>query len=92
MQITTIGVTYTRKVNLGDYEAAEATINYFAKLDAENPEELDDETAIQCLIEKAQASVKLALKPVCEASKYWQDKAVITRKFMGQVVTEEVEF
>lgn len=92
MHITTITVSYTRKVNLGDYESAEATIGYFAKLDAENPEELDDDTAVQCLISKAQANVKAALKPVCEASQCWQDKAVITRQFMGKTITEEIEF
>ena len=89
MKITTISVSYSRKVNLGDYESAEASIGYFAKLDADDPDELEDEVAVEILIQKARNNVKSALKPVCQASQYWQDKATVTKRFMGRVVTEE---
>jgi hypothetical protein len=94
MNITTISVTYTRKVNLGDYESAEASVGYFAKLDNDDPDELEDEVAMEVLIQKARNNVKAALEPVCKSSQYWLDKATVTKRFMNRVVetTEEDEF
>ena len=41
MQPTTVGVTYTRKFNLGNFESLELGINLYAKVDPDEDVECD---------------------------------------------------
>lgn len=66
MQITTVGVEYWRKFNLGNYESLELSVNLYSKLD---PDE-DAEGVAQLLWQQAKASVKEQALPVLKAVNY----------------------
>ena len=66
MQPTTVGVTYTRKFNLGNYESLELSINLYAKAD---PDE-DLEAVAELLWQQAKASVKAQADPVLKGVNY----------------------
>ena len=66
MQPTTVGVTYTRKFNIGNYESLELSINLYAKVD---PDE-DSEAVAELLWQQAKASVKAQAKPVLNGINY----------------------
>ena len=66
MQPTTVGVTYTRKFNIGNYESLELSINLYAKVDpAEN-----SEAVAELLWQQAKASVKAQANPVLKGVNY----------------------
>ncbi len=66
MQPTSVGVTYTRKFNLGRYESLELGINLYAKVD---PDE-DLEAVAELLWQQAKASVKAQADPVLKGVNY----------------------
>lgn len=66
MQITTVGIEYRRKFNLGNYESLELGINLYAKVD---PDE-EAEAVAECLYQQAKATVKAQAAPVLKAVNY----------------------
>ena len=66
MQITTVGITYTRKFNLGNYESLELGINLYAKVD---PDE-DADAVAEFLWQQAKASVNAQVNPVLKGINY----------------------
>ncbi len=66
MQITTVGVEYRRKFNIGNYESLELGINLYAKVD---PDE-EAEAVAELLWQQAKASVKEQAAPVLKAINY----------------------
>ena len=66
MQHTSVGVTYTRKFNLGNFESLELGINLYAKVD---PDE-DMEMVAELLWQQAKASVKAQANPVLKGVNY----------------------
>lgn len=66
MQPTTVGVTYTRKFNIGNYESLELSINLYAKVD---PDE-DSEAVTELLWQQAKASIKAQASPVLKGVSY----------------------
>ena len=66
MQPTSVGVTYTRKFNLGNFESLELGINLYAKVD---PDE-DLEAVAELLWQQAKASVKAQANPVLKGVNY----------------------
>ncbi len=66
MQPTSVGITYTRKFNLGRYESLELGINLYAKAD---PDE-DLEAVAELLWQQAKASVKAQADPVLKGVNY----------------------
>ena len=66
MQPTSVGVTYTRKFNLGNFESLELGINLYAKVD---PDE-DMEMVAELLWQQAKASVKAQANPVLKGVNY----------------------
>ena len=66
MQPTSVGVTYTRKFNLGNFESLELGINLYAKVD---PDE-DSESVAELLWQQAKASVKAQANPVLKGVNY----------------------
>lgn len=66
MQITTVGIEYRRKFNLGNYESLELGINLYAKVDLD--EEAD--AVADYLYQQAKATVKEQAAPVLKAVKY----------------------
>lgn len=85
MDITTIAVKYSRKINLGDYESAEAEAFYSAKID-------EDESVFECtevLRELAKKAVKDSLIDVIKSSEHQLQKAQVTRRMMGKVIATD---
>lgn len=85
MEITTIGIKYSRKINLGDYESAEAEAFYSAKIE-------EDESVTECaqvLRELAKQTVKDTLIDVIKSSEHQMQKAQVTRRMMGKVIENE---
>ena len=66
MQPTSVGVTYTRKFNLGNFESLELGINLYANVD---PDE-DSEAVAELLWQQAKASVKAQANPVLKGVNY----------------------
>ena len=66
MQPTSVGVTYTRKFNLGTFESLELGINLYAKVDADE----DSEAVVELLWQQAKASVKAQANPVLKGVNY----------------------
>lgn len=66
MQVTTVGIEYKRKFNLGNYESLELGITLYSKVD---PDE-DSEAVAQLLWEQAKASVKEQAAPVLKSVNY----------------------
>ena len=66
MQPTSVGITYTRKFNLGNFESLELGINLYAKVD---PDE-DSEAVAELLWQQAKASVKAQANPVLKGVNY----------------------
>ena len=66
MQPTSVGVTYTRKFNLGNFESLELGINLYAKVDADE----DSEAVAELLWQQAKASVKAQANPVLKGVNY----------------------
>ena len=66
MQPTTVGITYTRKFNLGHYESLELGVNLYAKVD---PDEEADAVA-ELLLKQAEAVVKAQAAPVLKGVNY----------------------
>lgn len=66
MQVTTVGIEYKRKFNLGNYESLELSINLYSKV---NPDE-DAEGVSQLLWEQGKASVKEQAAPILRSIKY----------------------
>ncbi len=66
MQITTVGIEYRRKFNLGDYENLELGINLYAKVDVDE----EAEAVAECLFQQAKAIVKAQAAPVLKAVNY----------------------
>ena len=85
MKIKCTSVSYARKFNLGDFESVEVSVFYHAEVDDDE----EGEDVNLHLVEIAKHSVKLAVKPILEASQHQVDKAQITRKFMGKKVKED---
>jgi HD superfamily phosphohydrolase YqeK len=80
MDITTISIKYSRKINLGDYESAEAEAFYSAKVD-------DDESVVKCtavLRDLAKQAVKDTLMDVVKSNEHQLQKAQVTRQLMGK--------
>ena len=85
MQPTTVGVTYIRKFNLGNYESLELAINLYAKVD---PDE-DAESVAELLWQQAKASVKAQANPVLKGVNY---QAQVKHKESWATVSEEEGF
>ena len=85
MQPTSVGVTYTRKFNLGNFESLELGINLYAKVD---PDE-DVETVAELLWQQAKASVKAQANPVLKGVNY---QAQVKHKESWATVSEEDGF
>lgn len=66
MQHTTVGITYTQKFNLGNYESLELGINLYAKVDADE----DADAVTDFLWQQAKASVKAQAAPVLKGVNY----------------------
>ncbi len=66
MQHTTVGITYTQKFNLGNYESLELGINLYAKVDADE----DSEAVAELLWQQAKASVKAQANSVLKGVNY----------------------
>ncbi len=66
MHITTVGVEYRRKFNLGNYESLELGINLYAKVDADE----EAEAVAELLWQQAKATVKAQAAPVLKAINY----------------------
>lgn len=66
MKITTITVTYGRKINLGNYNNANLEVTLGAELDED---ETDEAGAMAVLWEMAKAEVKAQVAHLIEASK-----------------------
>ena len=54
MQHTTVGITYTQKFNLGNYESLELGINLYAKVDADE----EASAVTEFLLKQAESIVK----------------------------------
>jgi hypothetical protein len=85
MQPTSVGITYTRKFNLGRYESLELGINLYAKVD---PDE-DLEAVAELLWQQAKASVKAQAVPVLNGVNY---QAQVKHKESWATVSEEDDF
>ncbi len=66
MQITTVGVEYRRKFNLGNYESLELGINLYAKVDLDE----DADAVAEYLWKQAKTSVKNQASPVLKGINY----------------------
>lgn len=66
MQITTVGVEYRRKFNLGNFESLDLGISLYAKVD---PDE-DPDAVAEFLWLQAKASVKAQATPVLKKINY----------------------
>ena len=66
MQHTTVGITYTQKFNLGNYESLEIGINLYAKVDTDE----DVEAVTALLLKQAEAIVKAQAAPVLKGVNY----------------------
>ena len=82
MQPTSVGITYTRKFNLGNFESLELGINLYAKVD---PDE-DREAVAELLWQQAKASVKAQAVPVLNGVNY---QAQVKHKESWAAVSEE---
>ena len=82
MQPTTVGVMYTRKFNLGNFESLELSINLYAKVD---PDE-DSEAVAELLWQQAKASVKAQANPVLKGVNY---QAQVKHKESWAAVSDE---
>jgi hypothetical protein len=82
MQPTSVGITYTRKFNLGRYESLELGINLYAKVD---PDE-DLEAVAELLWQQAKASVKAQAVPVLNGVNY---QAQVKHKESWATVSDE---
>ena len=82
MQPTSVGITYTRKFNLGRYESLELGINLYAKVD---PDE-DLEAVAELLWQQAKASVKAQAVPVLNGVNY---QAQVKHKESWATVSED---
>ena len=63
MQHTSVGITYTQKFNLGNYESLELGISLYAKVDTDE----DAEAVTELLLKQAEAIVKTQAAPVLKA-------------------------
>lgn len=66
MQVTTVGVEYRRKFNLGNYESLELSITLYSKVD---PDE-NAEAVAPLLWQQGKASVKEQALPILESVNY----------------------
>lgn len=60
MKLKSIGVEYSRKLNLGDFNSAHVSIKLFADLD----EDESEDQVVRALWEMAKANVKAQLAPL----------------------------
>ncbi len=82
MQITTVGVEYRRKYNLGNYESLELSISLYAKVDADE----DADAVAEFLWHQSKASVKAQAAPALGKVNY---QAQVQHKVSGLTVEEE---
>jgi len=66
MQPTSVGITYTQKFNLGNYNSLELGINLYAKVDADE----NSEAVAELLLKQAEAIVKAQVDPVLKGVNY----------------------
>ena len=85
MQPTSVGVTYTRKFNLGNFESLELGINLYAKVDAEE----EAESVAELLLKQAESIVKAQAAPVLKGVNY---QAQVKHKESWATVSEEEGF
>lgn len=84
MQHTTVGITYTQKFNLGNYESLELGINLYAKVDLDE----DAEAVTELLLKQAEAIIKAQAGPVLKGVNY---QAMVKHKESWATVSEEAE-
>ena len=84
MQHTTVGITYTQKFNLGNFESLELGINLYAKVDADE----EVEAVTELLLKQAEAIVKAQAAPVLKAVNH---QAQVKHKESWATVLEETE-
>lgn len=82
MQPTSVGITYTRKFNLGSYNSLELGINLYAKVDADE----DLEAVAELLLKQAEAIVKAQADPVLKGVNY---QAQVKHKESWAAVSDE---
>ncbi len=66
MQPTSVGITYTQKFNLGNYNSLELGINLYAKVDADE----NSEAVAELLLKQAEAIVKAQAASVLKGVNY----------------------
>ncbi len=66
MQHTSVGITYTQKFNLGNYNSLELGVNLYAKVD---PDE-EAEVVAELLLKQAEAIVKAQAAPALKGVNY----------------------
>ena len=82
MQHTSVGITYTQKFNLGNYESLELGINLYAKVDADE----EAEAVTELLLKQAEAIVKAQAAPVLKGVNY---QAQVKHKESWAVVSDD---
>jgi hypothetical protein len=81
MQPTTVGITFTQKFNLGNYESLELSINLYAKVDIDE----DPAAVTELLLKEAEAIVKKQAAPVLKGVNY---QAQVKRKESWATVSD----
>jgi hypothetical protein len=87
MRITTVSITYSRKINLGDYESAELGCSLWAQVDDDE----EAEAVTQFLYLQAKTSVKEAAMPLIQASSYQMQKAQMYKQTAKQNAQNDLE-
>lgn len=82
MQYQTIAITYTRKINLGNYESVEASAYLSSKIDENDPVK----DVIDSLVYTAKNSVYKAL----ESEMSSETKVILKGKICGKEFAEDV--
>ncbi len=82
MQHTSVGITYTQKFNLGNYESLELGINLYAKVDADE----EAESVTEFLLKQAEYIVKAQAAPVLKGVNY---QAMVKRKESWVAASDE---
>lgn len=81
MKLTNVSVTYSRKVNLGNYESVDATVFLSAEL-----EELDD---VETVLTELSTNAKKAVYTALQSELTEEIKVVLGEKITGSKVSEQ---
>jgi hypothetical protein len=84
MHVKTIGVSYERKFNLGDYESVQCSISLYADLE---PDE-NYQSAVLMLTEDAKTAVKETLINLLKENEHQIKKVTVRKQFAGKPIEE----